>query len=309
MVHTLQKKRLYIFIFTFLGTLLIVSAQTYEKAKIETVQVADGVYMLSGINVVAGNIGVSAGKDGVLLIDSQYPQMVEKIKAAIAAFSDGPIRFVLNTNWHWDHADGNELLAKDGALIVAHENSRKQMAREKIYDIFDYTAPPSPEAAWPVITCKDSVTLHFNGEAIQAIHAPNAHSDADLFFYFSQANVLHTGDLYFVGMFPFIDIDFGGTIDGMIAAADRMLAMVDEQTRIIPGHGPLSNRDEMQAYRNMLVTMRDRIAKLIKAGKTLDEVLEAETTAEFEEGRESNVVTPELFVEVVYTDLSRRKKQ
>ncbi|NVM57486.1 MAG: MBL fold metallo-hydrolase [Desulfobacterales bacterium] len=288
--------------------LLVISqwtfAQDFEKVQIETFKVTESVFMLKGSG---GNIGVSVGEDGVLLIDSEFPQMVEKIKAAVAKLNGGPIRFVLNTNWHFDHADGNELLAKAGAIVIAHDNSRMHMLSEQTIPEYnpDLRIPPYPKAALPVITVADSLTLHFNGDEIQAIHIPNAHSDSDLAFYFRKANVIHTGDLYFSNGFPFINISSGGSIAGMIAAAEKILNKSDANTKVIPGHGSLSDREEVQAYRDILVTARDRIAKLIKEGKTLDEVLAAEPTAALYKGGKS-FISPELFVKVVYMDLAKQ---
>ncbi len=299
----LKKRTLYFTVFMLVWIFSFAFSQDFEKIEIETVIVTDNVYMLIGYG---GNIGVSIGEDGVLLIDCQVPQMVEKIKAAVSKLNEGPIRFVLNTNWHYDHADGNELMAKAGAIVIAHKNSRKQMLSEWIAPEIspDFKVPPYPEAALPVITVDDSMTLHFNGDEIQAIHFPNAHSDGDLAFYFQKANVIHSGDLYFSNGFPFINVTSGGTIDGMIRATDRILCMINANTKVIPGHGPLSSREELQAYRDILVTARERIAKLIEVGKTLDEILEEKPTEGLYKG-EKSYLPAEVFVKVIYMDLTK----
>jgi glyoxylase-like metal-dependent hydrolase (beta-lactamase superfamily II) len=278
------------------------SAQDFSKIQIETVKVSEGLYMLTG---GGGNIGVSVGKDGILLVDSQFSQLAGKIKAALAPLSNGPIRLLLNTNWHYDHVMGNEWLAQAGALIIAHENTRKDMAREQEFPEFGSKFPPYPEAALPRVTFKDSLTLHFNGEEIQATHIAAAHSDADVAFYFRRANVLHTGDLYFSAGYPFIDVTHGGSIDGMIAAADILLGMADANTKIICGHGPLSNRADLQKYRDMLAAVRDRIARLVKEGKTIEQVLTAKPTAAFDRPGQPGLPS-EMFVKIVYNELSRR---
>ncbi len=299
----LKKRTLYFTVFMLVWIFSFAFSQDFEKIEIETVIVTDNVYMLIGYG---GNIGVSVGEDGVLLIDCQVPQMVEKIKAAVSKLNEGPIRFVLNTNWHYDHADGNELMAKAGAIVIAHKNSRKQMLSEWIAPEIspDFKVPPYPEAALPVITVDDSMTLHFNGDEIQAIHFPNAHSDGDLAFYFQKANVIHSGDLYFSNGFPFINVTSGGTIDGMIRATDRILCMINANTKVIPGHGPLSSREELQAYRDILVTARERIAKLIEVGKTLDEILEEKPTEGLYKGEKSSLPA-EVFIKVIYMDLTK----
>jgi len=278
------------------------SAQDFSKVQIQTIKVADGVYMLVG---AGGNIGVSAGEDGILLIDTQFAELIEKVKSAITEINRGQIRIVLNTNWHYDHTYGNEPLGKLGAMIIAHENTRMRMTSEQYFPDFDMKIPPFPEVALPALTFTDSLTLYFNGDEIQVIHVEKAHSDADILIYFRKANVIHTGDLYFTVLYPFIDVSHGGSIDGMIAAAERIISMIDENTKIIPGHGPLSNREELKTYRDMLVTIRDRIKKQIKEGKTLEEVLASKPTADFDK-EQSRATPPEMFVKIVYNDLVKK---
>ncbi len=277
-------------------------SQDFEKVQIKTLHVADGVYMLVG---GGGNIGVSAGEDGILLIDTQFAQLMEKIKEAIAEIGNGPIRIVLNTNWHYDHTYGNEPLGKSGALIIAHENSRRRMTIEQIYPDFDMKFPAFPEAALPELTFDDSITLHFNGDEIQVTHIPNAHSDADIVIHFRKANVVHTGDLFFSVQYPFIDVSHGGSIDGMIGAAERIIGMIDENTKIIPGHGPLSEKDDLIGFRDMLITIRDRIKGQIEEGKTLEEIIASKPTADFDKAPVSST-SPDMFVRIVYNDLARK---
>jgi len=291
----------------FLAFLLVIIstfsvAQDFEKVQVETIKVADGIYMLLGLG---GNIGVSAGEDGILLVDTQFAQIMEKIKSAIAEINEGPIRIVLNTHWHYDHAYGNEPLGKSGALIIAHENSRMRMTSEQNYPDFNMTMPPFPKEALPVVTVKDSLTLHFNGDEVQVIHIENAHSDADIVIYFRKANVIHTGDIYFTHLYPYIDVSHGGSIDGIIAASERIIGMTDENTKIIPGHGPLSNREELTNYRDILVTVRDRIKSQIKEGKTLEEILASKPTADFDK-EQAKAIPPEMFVKIVYNDLAKK---
>jgi cyclase len=249
-------------------------AQDLEKVQIETVPVAGNIFLLMGSG---GNISVSVGEDGVLLVDDEFPELIGKIKAAVAKLDPGPIRFVLNTNWHYDHANGNELLAKAGAVVIAHENSRKHMLGEQRIPEFDpgLIIPPYPKKALPVITVSNALTLHFNGDEVRMAHVPNAHSDGDLLFRFVKANVVHAGDLFFSNGFPFINISAGGTIEGMIKAAEEILGMCDERTKVIPGHGPLSDREGVRAFKDLLVAGRDRIAALVKKGKNLEETIAA----------------------------------
>ena len=293
---------LYSFLTGLLGICLFGFAQDFDKIPVKVVRVTENIYMVIG---AGGNIGVSAGPDGILLIDSQFSQLLERIKAEIAKINSGPIRIVCNTNWHNDHVGGNELLAKAGALIIAQENTRTRMTGEQDFPEFGQKLPPYPEAALPVVTFGESLNLHFNGDEVQALHIPNAHSDADLVFYFRKANVIHTGDLCFAGMYPFIDVNHGGSVSGAIAGADKIAAMIDSATKVISGHGPLTDREGVLAYRNMLATVRDRIAKLIKEGKTIEQVLAAKPTADFDKTMRPDIPA-EMFVKIVYGDLTKR---
>jgi len=287
---------------TFGVAAAVLAQRDFSKVEIKTEKLADGVYMLTGSG---GNIGVSAGPDGVLLIDDQFAELSEKIKAAVASVSDKPIRFVFNTHWHGDHVGGNEALANAGATIVAHDNVRKRMSVEQYIASMDRKVPPSPEKALPVVTYDDSVTFHLNGDDIVCFHVPNAHTDGDAIVQFRKANVVHMGDCLFTIGYPRIDASSGGSINGMIAACDRMLGIVGPNTKIIPGHGDLTDKAGMQEYRDMLAKIRDRVAKAIKAKKTLEQVQASKPTADLDEKWGKGFIKPEQIVEVVYQDLSR----
>jgi glyoxylase-like metal-dependent hydrolase (beta-lactamase superfamily II) len=274
----------------------------FSKIPIATEKLGDSIYMLTG---AGGNIGVSVGVDGILIIDSQFPQVHDKIAAALAAISSGPVRYLFNTNWHYDHVSGNELFAKKGAVIVSHETARERMDKEQIHKDLDITIPPYPASALPVLTIADSLTLYFNNEVLQVLHIPNAHSDADLLFRFQKANVIHSGDLLFSTMYPYIDVPHGGSINGMIAAADEILRMCDADTRLIPGHGPAMKRDDVTAFRDMLVLVRDRVAVLIKEGKSDKEILAAKPTADLDALWQKGIPA-ELLVQLVYDSLKEQ---
>ena len=294
-----------------LGTLLAalvlgpgaLAAQNFDTVQVRTIKAGDGVYMLQGLG---GNIGVSAGTDGVILVDDQYAPLTDKIKAALAALNPGPIRFVLNTHWHFDHTGGNENFGKAGIVIVAHENVRRRMSAEQFMTTFAQSIKASPAGALPVVTFTDAVTIYYNGDSISAMHVPPAHTDGDVIVWFRHANVVHMGDTFFNGRYPLVDLASGGASAGLIGAADRVLAMADANTKIIPGHGPLGDRVALEAYRTMLVTVRDRIKQAIAAGRTLAQVQAAKPTAEFDAVWGNGRITPTMFVEVLYQDLSRR---
>jgi len=270
-------------------------ADKFKDVQIETVSVANGIYMLVG---QGGNIGVSVGDDGVFLIDDQFAPLTERIKAAIAKLSDKPVRFVLNTHWHFDHTGGNENLAQEGSVIVAHDEVYERMSKENFMAAFGQVVPPSPQAALPVISFNDSVTFHVNGHDIHAVHVEHAHTDGDSIVLFRSANVIHTGDVWFNGMYPFIDSSSGGSLDGVIAAVDVILKLADEQTKIMPGHGPLGDRNGLLGYHKFLLDVRERVGKLVQQGKTLDEIRAAKPLADYEATLSKGFLSTDKFLEI-----------
>jgi len=274
----------------------------FEKVQIKTEKVAEGIWVLAG---AGGNIAVSAGADGVFLVDDEWAPMTPKVKAAVAAISDRRLRFILNTHWHPDHTGGNKDLGEAGALIVAHDNVRLRMSTDQFIEAMGMKFAPSPARALPVVTFNDAVTLHLNGDDVEAFHVPPAHTDGDAIVHFRRAGVVHMGDLFFNGMYPFVDLSSGGSFEGYIAAADRALAL-GEGTRIIPGHGPVGTRADLRAYRDMLVTVRDRVKPLVQAGKTPAEVVAARPIADLDAKWGQGFMKPEQFLEIVAKSLSRR---
>jgi cyclase len=297
-----RKYMLFLILAALLALPAHVFSQDFTQVQIKTMAVGKGVYMLTG---AGGNIGISAGADGILLIDSQFAQLHDKIKAALAAIAPGPVRFLCNTNWHYDHTSGNEPFAKDGAVIIAHEKARLRMISEQTHADLNIIIPPYPAAALPAVTCSDSLTIHFNGDELRIIHIPGAHSDADLLFHFKKANVIHTGDLAFSGIYPYIDVAHGGSINGMIVAADRILGMSDAGTQLIPGHGPLMKRADVAAFRDRLLQVRDRVAALIDAGKSESEIIAAKPSADLD-ARWRGGISAEMFIKLIYDSLNKK---
>jgi glyoxylase-like metal-dependent hydrolase (beta-lactamase superfamily II) len=273
----------------------------FSQVEIKAEKVAEGLYMLTGRG---GNIGLSVGKSGSFLVDDQYAPLSDKILAAVKAITPDPVRFVVNTHWHVDHTGGNENMGKAGAFVVAHENVRKRMSAEHFNAVFQRTTPPSPEGALPVVTFAEGVTFHWNGEEIRVYHVPPGHTDGDVIVHFVKADVVHMGDLFFNGLnYPFIDVSSGGRVDGVIGAADRVLAAVGDKTRIIPGHGPLATKVDLVVFRDTVKLLRDRIAKLKAEGKGKDAVIAAKPTADYDARWGQGFIKPDVFVGLVFDSL------
>jgi cyclase len=288
--------------------LALIPALAGAQANFDTIQVRaqalrGGLYMLTG---AGGNIGLSVGNDGAFIIDDQYAPLTPRILAAVGAITSRPIRFVVNTHWHGDHTGGNENIAKTGTVVVAHNNVRKRMSVEQFNDVFNRRTPPSPAGALPVISFSDSITLHVNGDDLIAFHVQNAHTDGDALIHFAKADVVHMGDTYFATGYPFVDVSSGGNVNGIVAAADRVLAMCKPQTIVIPGHGPVSNCDNLREYRNMVASVRDKVRAEIAKGRTLEQLKAAGLTAEYDAKWGRGFIQPPVFVELVYRSLSQR---
>jgi cyclase len=241
--------------------------------EIEPTELTKGLHVLHG---AGGNIGVLSGEDGVFMIDDQFAPLTEKILMAGRTISDKPIRFRLNPHWHFDHTDGNENMAsKTDVNLVAHDNVRSTMAVPQELKAFKRKIPASPKVALPVLTYADAITLHLNGETVEIRHLPSAHTDGDSFVYFHKANVIHAGDTFFNGFYAFIDVEHSGRVVGIIQAAETMLAMGDDNTRVIPGHGPMGNKAQLQAFRDMLMSIRELVRTAKERNENVDQVLES----------------------------------
>ncbi len=275
--------------------------QDLSKVEVTTTDLGSGLAMLVG---AGGNIGVSSGPDGVFLIDDQFAPLTEKIRRAVSNLSREPIRFLLNTHWHGDHTGGNENLGRSGVLIMGHHRVRARLSRDQVMSAGDRKIPASPEVAWPIVTFEEGVTLHLNGHTIEVLHVEPAHTDGDSIVRFVEADVLHLGDTFFSGIYPFIDTSSGGRIDGMIAAANRGLAFAGPETRIIPGHGPLSSAEDLRKSRDMLVSVRDRVRNMVTRGLDRQAVVQARPTREFDVRYGGGFMNPDRFVGIVYDSLT-----
>ena len=253
--------------------------QDFSKVEIQAQKLAENLYLLTG---AGGNIGLSAGDDAVFMVDDQFAPLTPRIEAAIAMLTSKPVKFVLNTHWHFDHTGGNENFGKAGAVILAHENVRKRMSVESFIEFLGMKVKAEPRAALPVVTFTRDITLHLNGEEIHVYHAPQAHTDGDAIVHFRKGDVVHMGDVFFNKLYPFIDASSGGTVEGVIAAADRVLKIAGDGTKIIPGHGPLASKADLKVYRDMLVAVSARVRKQVRAGKSLADVIASNPAAEFD---------------------------
>jgi len=287
---------------------LIVFALTFytnaqdKEVQIETHQLTKQIYMLSG---QGGNIGLFVGKDGVFMIDDQFASLTPKVLAAIKEITSKPVSYLINTHWHSDHTGGNENMKKDGATIIAHENVRKRMSKDNT--VLGKKKPASPKDALPDITFTNDMMFHINNDDVLVSHVHNAHTDGDSFVYFSKNNIIHMGDLYFQGKFPFIDLDSGGSINGYIDAVNKILMIANDTTKIIPGHRNMSNKAELTIFRNMLTNVRTSVQSEIDKQKTLEEVTNnSELTKEFNSEYGDWFITDDVFRATVYKSLNAK---
>lgn len=284
---------------------LLAAQQDFSTVKVTVVPVAPNVYMLQG---AGGDIGLSVGTDDAFLIDDQYAPLTPRIREAIATVTAKPVRFLVNTHWHGDHTGGNANMASAGSILVAHENVRRRMSTEQFQEAFKQRVAPSPNAALPVITFSDEITFFLNGDTIRVTHVRNAHTDGDATITFARANVVHMGDTFFNGLYPFIDRSSGGSLDGTIDAAASALAASGPDTKFIPGHGPLASRADLQRYHDMLVDVRGRLAKYAARKAPVATVLAAKPLADYDATWGKGFLTPEQFLSIAYASVTGATK-
>jgi cyclase len=295
--------------FIFIGALLFIlssahgsfAQQDFSKVEITATKVAGNIYMLQGSG---GNIGVSVGTDGILIVDDQFAPLADKIKKALKDLGDGKLKFVLNTHWHGDHTGGNVAFGPD-APIIAHDNVRRRLSTEQKSEFFKRTTPASPNEALPVITFDKSLSVHFNGEEIKVIHFPHGHTDGDSVIFFTNSNVVHLGDDFFVSRFPFVDLESGGDVEGLIKNIAEIIPKLPADVKIIPGHGAISTVADLKAYHRMLTETTAIVREKMKAKKTLAEIKAEGLPAEWKEWG-SGFIKTDVWLETIHRSLSKK---
>ena len=293
-------------VFLLLTVLFVFAATTqaqtdFSKVQMKATKVAGNVYMLEG---AGGNIGVSVGDDGLLIVDDQFAPLADKIRAALKGIADKKLKFILNTHWHGDHTGGNIAFGPE-ATIIAHDNVRKRLATEQKSTVFNSTTPASPKEALPVITFDQSLSVHFNGEDIRAIHFPHGHTDGDSVVFFSASNVVHLGDDFFAGRFPFVDLESGGSVEGLVKNIGELVNKIPPTAKLIPGHGPISTLDDLKSYHRMLQQTTEIVRGKIAAGKTLDQIKSEGLPDEWKPWGEGFIKT-DRWVETIYKSLTAK---
>lgn len=272
-----------------------------QDVTIKTSKVNGNVHLLQGRG---GNVAALVGMEGILIVDDDYRELSQKLSDALKALGSASPKYVLNTHWHGDHTQGNEFFGKT-STIVAHANVRKRMSEPQTSSFFNRTTPASPAAAWPVLTYTESVSIYFNGEEVKAVHYPNGHTDGDTVVFFVKANVVHLGDDFFVGRFPYVDLDSNGSVQGLINNIGALTRQIPADAKLIPGHGPVSTLEDLKAYHQMLIESSQIVQDAMKAGKALDEIKKAGLPEKFKEPG-SGFIKTEQWIETIYRSYSKK---
>lgn len=286
-------------------SLSLAAQANMDDAVISTIKIKDHIHMLQWQG--AGNMMVLSGKDGNVLIDDQFAPLSAKINASIQAIHPGGVKFLFNTHYHGDHSGGNENFANMGATIIAHDNVRARLAADQRIINFSQPQKAAPEAAWPVITFGEGLNVYLNGEDVMIFHVDHAHTDGDALYYLPKSNVLHTGDCFMKGRFPFIDRNSGGSVDGWLAAVSRTLTLIDDETIIIPGHGDLANKKDYRDARDAVMSLRDIVKKKVKEGLDLDQIKALNLSKDYDSNFGSGFIKSEAMVTTIYKDLKGEK--
>jgi len=288
----------------FIVSIATVQAQNFDTVKIRPQKITDQIYMLKGSG---GNIGLLTGNDGLLLIDDQYAQLSEKISTAVKNISSNSIRFLINTHIHGDHTGGNDNFSKQGITLVAHDNVRERMMKEQFNKRFNRTTPPRAKEALPIVTFTDKMSFHLNDEDIEVFYLDRGHTDGDVVIHFKKANVFHTGDSFVRYGYPFIDASSGGSVNGFINTLDKLLPLLNDQSKVIPGHGELATKADVKILRDQIADIRDQVAKALKSGKKPEEIAALGITDKYEEKLGKGFLKGKDFVVIVAESLTETK--
>lgn len=292
------KKYISVLFLAFLGLALVSTPGFSDEQKVTPVQAAENIYMLAG---KGGNIGLFIGEDGTFLIDDQFAPLTGKIVETVKSVGGDYPKFLINTHYHGDHTGGNENLGRGGTLIFSHDNVRERLKSGSFIQAFNMKQAGMAKEGLPVVTFSRDIKFHLNGDTVVVKHVPHAHTDGDSFIHFKTANVIHAGDLFFNGFYPFIDVTHGGSLKGMIKGVDKVLRLADDKTKIIAGHGPLADKKQMESYRQMLGTAYERLAKLKAEGKTAQEAADAKPLADLEATWGNGIFTGDKWIKLIYS--------
>lgn len=277
-----------------------ISSASADNAALKATAITESIHLITG---KGGNIGVSVGADGTFMIDDKFADLGDSIVEQLKSIGGDIPKFVINTHWHGDHTGSNLNFGQQGSIIVAHDNVRKRLSQDSFIAAFDMKTSAYPAAGLPVVTFTDEIRFHLNNDNIAVTHIANAHTDGDSVIYFQKANVLHAGDLFFNGFYPFIDIDHGGSLKGMINGADRLLSMINDETKIIPGHGPMANKKDLQAYRDMLNQAYQQLSELKKSGKNLLQAIAAKPLQSLDAEWSDGLFKTDKWIAIIYDGL------
>ncbi len=289
---------------TFFACSEEVKKEKPKKMQFQTKKIAKNLYVVFG---GGGNTCVLTGKDGVLVVDTTVPEAKKKFQKVLAKISSKPVRYLINTHWHYDHVGGNDIMAKAGARIIAHKNVKKRMSKEQYIEFFKKKVPPAPKEALPTKMVKKKLTLKFNNEKVDILHFGPGHTDGDVVVYFRKANVIHLGDLYFAGIYPYVGVSSGGSIKYIPEVLTKIMNKINSKTIIIPGHGPIMTKANFAKYIKMLKSIRKKISSKIKTEKTLKQIIKSKPTKKFDKKYGNGFIPADQFVGLVYKDLIRFK--
>jgi cyclase len=286
--------------------ILFISSNFYiafaSHLEVNATKLTDSMYVIQGSG---GNVILSIGNDGIILVDDQYAPVTKKMESVIANITNKPIKFVINTHWHPDHVGGNERFGEAGAIIVSHENVRERLSNDQFFEIINQTIPALSKKGLPIITFSDNMTFYQNNDEIRINYLDNGHTDGDSAVYFTQNNVIHVGDDFSDRSYPFMDLSSGGSVDGLISSLQSILSMINKDTKVVAGHSEISNQTKVKDYLNMLIDVRGVIGNMIKEGKSLDEIIQSKPTSKYDTVyQDYSFIKPKDFVTNIYNSLN-----